>query len=371
MTEMDMDDIMDAYDKAGDEDEIVKDGIDMSEVESELKEMEKIHDGMVHDEEHFETPEVTDPYMKMKKMHEEMGAMLKEMDDMKKDEEMVLDFDSKMKEMYGESYKDSMDEGMYESMYEMYKKKHMGEGDMSEMDEMHQGKFDAAKHNANLTPQSIEEEKSSEDMDEDREHGKDMDEIHGVSFSAGKVRSGSLPNDGAGYRDRDGHSRNRGQWSNESLQKRVESLLAENKKLTKSLNEKRSELNEANTLIKEQSQHLGKAKKKITEMAVFNTNLALSNNILIEGENLTRDEKAEVVSQFKNANTISKSKSIHESLLKSLKEDTNKLNESIEDTITEKVIGESSANKLEEKEKPVLTEHVNRMKKLISYNHVK
>ena len=43
--------------------------------------------------------------------------------------------------------------------------------------------------------------------EDDKDKEEKVDEIHGVSYSAGKVNAARLPNDGAEYRDRAGHSR--------------------------------------------------------------------------------------------------------------------------------------------------------------------
>ncbi|MFW5795052.1 MAG: hypothetical protein ACOCV1_06170, partial [Bacillota bacterium] len=211
MRELSLADIEEAFDSAEGDDEIIVtsdnkpvatidpepdvNDLDLSDIESELADMEEAANGMEE-----KNAEVNDPYTKFKKMYEEMGKVIKEMEDSKMHETFANEFDVKMTEMYGEDYKDGMDEAMHNQMFEMYKNSKMkselaepmnegedyddekhgkkpgepkGHSDKTgeagrgrpekkeKVDEMHQGKFNAAKHNANINPKTINEKEEN------------------------------------------------------------------------------------------------------------------------------------------------------------------------------------------------------------------
>ena len=216
---------------------------------------------------------------------------------------------------------------------------------------------------------------AEENSEEDREEEEKVDEIHGQSFSAGKVRAGSLPNDGAGYRDREGHSRNRGQWSarNENYQKRMTSLIEENKKLTVTAQEANGKNEELKKVVETYNENLEKYRNQLQEMAVLNTNIANVNDILIKESNLTTEEKQEIINKFKDVGEINESEKIHKEILSEMKEDNKEtLDESIEEKITD-TLGESSSKLVEqvvEKTAFVGNAHIDEIKKKMNYMRV-
>jgi hypothetical protein len=232
--------------------------------------------------------------------------------------------------------------------------------------------------------ESEDEEEVLDEVDtvEDKEA---VDEIHGQSFSSGKVRAGSLPNDGAEYRDRKGHSRNRPQWSNESvekfitqkenMEKRMTGLINESKKVTKKLNETKSENKKFEGLSADQkklSEALVKYRNQLSEMAVFNTNLANVNNILVnESLALTIEDKKDLINKFKDVKSIVESENTYKTVLNEMEGSKKTITESIEDKVNDAI--EPSAQKTEKivEQTAFKNEHVDKIKSLMNYvdNH--
>lgn len=242
--------------------------------------------------------------------------------------------------------------------------------------------------NANKSPEQNRmgesEEKVIDEVDTVDAHKEGVDEIHGQSFSSGKVNAGRLPNDGAEYRDRKGHSRNRPQWSNESveklnaskatMEKRMTGLINENKKITKVLNENKNEIKNFESLSSDQqklSEALVKYRNQLQEMAVFNTNLASVNNILVnEGLALTAEDKKSVINQFKDVSTITESEETYKRVVAEMQ--TKKpLEESIKEKVNDSI--DSSSVKTEKivEQTAFKNDHVNKIKQLMKYvdNH--
>jgi hypothetical protein len=115
---------------------------------------------------------------------------------------------------------------------------------------------------------------------------------------------------------------------------------------------------------------LNEMKDQMKKMAVFNTNIAHVNNLLVNEELvLTKDEKIYIINKFKNVASITESDATHKVLLEEFKTSKKKLDESIEKKINESVGGTSSANILESKivEKTAFEKQVDKMKNIISY----
>ena len=74
------------------------------------------------------------------------------------------------------------------------------------------------------------------------------------------------------------------QFQKETYVKRMKSLIDENKKLTKEVNEAKTGFDKAEKLVENYQQHLQKYRSQLRDMAVFNTNLANVNNLLVNEE---------------------------------------------------------------------------------------
>jgi hypothetical protein len=103
-------------------------------------------------------------------------------------------------------------------------------------------------------------------------------------------------------------------------------------------------------------------------MAVFNTNLAHVNNLLVnESLALTHEDKIKIINEFKKADSITSSKLVYENFLTEMKGGKKTFTESIADKVSAS-IQPSSKQKLDEVvEKTAYADdkHIQRMRKLI------
>jgi hypothetical protein len=223
-------------------------------------------------------------------------------------------------------------------------------------------------HNQGPTDQLIDEE--NEQLTEEEidailggapEEGQ-VDEAMGIAYSAGTITPGKLG-------DHEGtHGRFR-QNQNESKSK-IDGLIKENKNLTKKLNEVKKYKNTVGTLLEQYKTALGKYRLQLTEMAIFNTNLAHVNNLLVnEGLALTQDDKIKIINEFKKVDSIANSQKKYKNFLTEMAGSRKTLTESVEDKVTTS-IQPSSKQKLEEVvEKTAYADdkHIQKMRKLIEY----
>jgi len=191
-----------------------------------------------------------------------------------------------------------------------------------------------------------------------------VDETHGVSFSAGTTMNSKLPSNdylstGEANRRRFGES-----------EKKLSRLIEENKKLTKKLNEAKQQIQTSTSLNEEYKTALGKYRVQLKEMAIFNTNLAHSNNLFVnESLALTQDDKIKIINEFKKVNSIADSQNVYKSFLSEMKNNKKTISESIENKVSAS-IQPSSKQKLEEVvEKTAYANdaHMVKMRKLIDY----
>jgi hypothetical protein len=105
-------------------------------------------------------------------------------------------------------------------------------------------------------------------------------------------------------------------------------------------------------------------------MAIFNTNLAHVNNILVnESLALTQDDKVKIINEFKNVNSIVESQKKYKTILSEMKSSKKTISENVVAKATVS-IQPSSKQKLDEViEKTAYADdqHFNKMKKLIEY----
>ena len=211
------------------------------------------------------------------------------------------------------------------------------------------------------TTQMIDEE----DVDINNIDDGDLDEAMGMAHSSSKHVAGDhLPGkDFAPHR----HKRV-GSVNNESVKKQFTSLLNENKKLTKKINESKKFKGTVDQLLENYKTALGKYRNQLKEMAVYNTNLAHVNNLLVnETLALTQEDKVKIISDFKSVGTISESKKKYNSILTEMKETKKPLTESIEEKVTDSVAS-SSKQKLDEVVESTAyknDKHLNRMREII------
>jgi hypothetical protein len=151
-------------------------------------------------------------------------------------------------------------------------------------------------------------------------------------------------------------------------EKKISSLIEENKKLTKKLNETKKYKETVTGLVESYKSALGKYRNQLKEMAIFNTNLAHVNNLLVnEGLALTQEDKIKIINEFKKVDSIAASQKAYKTFLTEMKGSKKTLTESVEDKVSAS-IQPSSKGKLDEVvEKTAYADdkHIQRMRKLI------
>lgn len=185
----------------------------------------------------------------------------------------------------------------------------------------------------------------------------DVDEGHGITRARRRGVDGKLPRVNQGLPT--------------SHERQLRFAMRENKSLTKKLNEFRKKDKVMGGLVENYKTALQKYRDQLNEMAVFNTNLAHVNNLLVnESISLTQKDRVRIINEFKNVQTISKSKETYKSLLNEMAGQKKKnINEKIETKFSSS-IQPSSKNKLDEVvEKKVYenNDHINKIKRLIEY----
>ena len=150
--------------------------------------------------------------------------------------------------------------------------------------------------------------------------------------------------------------------------KKISSLIEENKKLTKKLNETKKYKETASKLVEGYQTVIGKYRSQLKEMAVFNTNLSHVNNLLVNEElALTQEDKIKIINEFKKVDNIASSVNVYKNLMTEMKVGKKTLTESFENKVSAS-IQPSSKQKLDEVvEKTAYADdkHLQRMKKII------
>lgn len=196
-------------------------------------------------------------------------------------------------------------------------------------------------------------EVNEEEVDENLEHTQ-------THHNARKTGSHNNTNYGKENRLRDA-------MKNEGEDKKIGSLIKENKDLTKKLNETKKYKQSVSTLVEQYKGALEKYRNQLKEMAIFNSNLAHVNNLLVnESLSLTQEDKISIINEFKKVNTIAESQEKYKSMLTEMKKDKRTLTENFEEKVSASVA--PSSKKLDEAKEVTAyenNEHVQRMKKLI------
>ena len=174
-------------------------------------------------------------------------------------------------------------------------------------------------------------------------------------------------NDNTNYGKAD---RLRAAMKNEGEEKKIGSLISENKSLTKKLNETKKYKQSVTTLVEQYKSALEKYRNQLKEMATFNTNLAHVNNLLVnESLALTQEDKIKIINEFKKVDTIAESQEKYKSILSEMKSSKKTLTESIEGKVSASVAPSSKQSLEEAKEVTAYADddHIKKMKRLIEY----
>lgn len=162
-------------------------------------------------------------------------------------------------------------------------------------------------------------------------------------------------------------NRLRDAMKNEGEDKKIGSLINENKGLVKKLNETKKYKQSVTTLVEQYKGALEKYRNQLKEMATFNTNLAHVNNLLVnESLSLTQEDKIKIINEFKKVNTITESQEKYKSVLTEMKTNKKTLTENLEGRVSASVA--PSSKKLDEAKEVTAyenNEHIMKMRRLI------
>lgn len=195
----------------------------------------------------------------------------------------------------------------------------------------------------------------------------EVDEAHGVTYAERRKVTGR--------HNPQGEYLSQGELDQapEAIQeskKKISTLIAENKNLTKKLNETKKYKESVTTLVEQYKTALDKYRNQLKEMATFNTNLAHVNNLLVnESLALTQEDKIKIINEFKKVDSIAESQKKYKTFLTEMKGSKKTLTESIETKVSAS-IQPSSKQKLEEAKEVTAyanDAHINKMKRLIEY----
>ncbi|MFW6225723.1 MAG: hypothetical protein ACOC3V_02035, partial [bacterium] len=152
-------------------------------------------------------------------------------------------------------------------------------------------------------------------------------------------------------------------------EKKMKALIEENKKITKKLNESNKYKKSVSSLIEDYKTALNKYRSQLKEMAIFNSNLAHVNNLLVNEElALTQNDKVKIINEFKKIQTITESQNKYKELVNEMKTSKKPITENIENKVNTSI--QPSSKKMSDvKENTIYenNEHINKMKRLIEY----
>jgi hypothetical protein len=229
------------------------------------------------------------------------------------------------------------------------------------------------RENGGPTTQMIDEEDVISDSDIDSVMGEqEVTEASGMAHSSSKHVAGDhLPGkDFAPQRHKRYGSVNNQQNEGKD-NKKYASLIAESKKLTKKINESKKYQETVTKIMEGYKGALEKFRTQLQEMAVFNTNLAYANNLLMnENFALTQEDKIKIVNVLKEAKSISDSKSKYNGLLTEMKKGSKTINETVEDKVNGDSVQPSSKQTLDEVIENTAyenNEHVQKIRGLVEY----
>ena len=246
--------------------------------------------------------------------------------------------------------------------------------DEKSVDEMHQGNFPLDKmHKGEYDSKLIDEEQPITDKDVEDVLGggssqeeQPVEEGHGLSYSVRRANPGRHLPGNEDYLSQ-GEKDQAPTYTVAEAKKRISGLIKENKGLTKKLNEVKEYKSTVGGLLEQYKTALDKYRNQLQEMAIFNTNLAHVNNLLVNEElALTQDDKIKIINEFKKVNTIAESQKKYKAVFTEMKESRKTLTESVEEKVTTS-IQPSSKQKLDEVTAYEDNKHIQKMKHLIEY----
>lgn len=293
------------------------------------------------------------------KLQSELGNLITSLQDKDDQDKISTEFDGHMQNIYGEGYKDKLGEN-YNQLFTIYK----------------QNKSNDNMNKEKEVSENIENLNLDDDQNKEPQEEEQVDESHGSQLSLNK-RAGADVQPRPEYAQYKENKLRTG--VQESVDKRIETLINENKKLKKQLteiNEGTTKLsktvNEKNNLLEKYTNVLENYRTRLNEMVVFNTNLANVNNLLIsEDLTLNTKDKERIIESFKTVSTIEESKNKYGQLLVEMKSSTSNNIQNIAKKVDTSI--ESSSKQLvnEMVEQTSFSPEIKKMMDRINYTHKK
>jgi len=391
MTGLGLNDVEEAYDGASQDDQF---NVSLDDIEKEISEMEEMSQKMSPDALPHGT---SNEYEELKRLYEEIGQILADKDG-KDSSGAEMGVVGEEAAAPAEPDIDQLkQEGRWQEVAEMYEammsEKGMEENNVPDgLPRMLQNQKAVEEDNVpDALPRMVKQTEKSPlvaeaGMEEDnvpqglprmvkqgeksplvtKEGEPVVDEILGQGLSVNKrVDSATMPR--PEYAD---FKKNKLRYAlqTEALKKKFGKLLEENKKVIKKYNEANASFRKANTLVEGYKSALDKYRKQLTEMAVFNSNLANVNNLLVNEElALTSDDKIKIINDFKKINSITESKKKYGEILAEMKQGKKTISEGVEEKMAVSV-QPSSKQKLDEVTEKTAYQsdaHLNRIKNLM------
>jgi len=338
VTDLEMDDAGAAIDGAGADDDIVS----MEDIEAEISEMEQLKGELEEGKD--------SPFDQLVSMRDKLNEMIGGMDEQK---------NQGGKQSIPGREKGGPTTSMIDEEAELEEQKNHG------------GKQNyTGREKGGPTTQMIDEVEVEDADIEAVMSEAELDEAMGMAHSSSKQVAGDhLPGkEFAPHRHKRVGSVNNPQ--NEGVSKKLTALLEENKKFAKKINESKKYKATVDKLLESYKTALGKYRTQLNEMAIFNTNLANVNNLLVnEDLALTQEDKVKIINEFKEVGSIGDSKKKYDGILNEMTQSKKTLTESVEAKVTDSVAS-SSKQRLGEVEEKTAYEndsHINKIKSLIEY----
>ena len=374
LSELPFEELEEMFSEADEEDEFniddkVIDNISTDDLESELNstEIPTENGEQLPDEEENEVEiegNETDDQLELStvevlsKLQGELGNLILSLQDKDDQDKLSTEFDDHMQNIYGEGYREKLGEN-YDELFTIYKQ--------NKSNNMDKGK----EVSENIENLNLDDDQNKEPQEEEQ-----VDESHGSQLSLNK-RAGADVQPRPEYAQYKENKLRAG--IQEGVNKRIETLINENKKLKKQLSEinegttKLSKtVDEKNNLLEKYTNVLENYRTRLNEMVVFNTNLANVNNLLVnEDLTLNSKDKERIIESFKTVSTIEESKNKYGELLVEMKSTTSSNIQNIAKKVD--TIVESSSKQLvnEMVEQTSFSPEIKKMMDRINYTHKK
>ena len=290
--------------------------------------------------------------------------------------EIVVDDEDEMSDyMMDEDYMDSEDEMSYmdsedEMSYMDYKKSGLKHPEKADLNKDHDiSSYEKKRGMAIEKSMEDDEDEMSymeDGMDYASDYAEDEDYMARRKSTKGRYATGNRTNINAVNRMGGAESYKSTYGMSESKTPQITKLIKENTNLNTKLTSIESENNELKDTQEKMVEALKQFRKKLQEVAVFNSNLTYAVRLFTENST-TKEEKQEILKRLDSAKDLKESQSIYKQLVKEFSTSKTPIKESIDEKINKTA---SSGAQISEQSVFVHPELQN-MKKLWEYNYKK